>query len=134
MTDQELDLSKALTELLYGDESAEPLEEALDRLITPHFVQRINGQEYQRAAYTAHVREMRRMVVGGGGLRVLEQFSSDTGTAGRYLFTMVPADRPPLRFESHIFARVEDGRIARLVEVSRQIGDDEKEPPAADSA
>lgn len=130
---QELDLPKVLTELLHGDESAEPLEDALDRLVTPDFVQRINGQEYQRAAYTAHVREMRRMVVGGGGLRVLEQLTSGTGIAGRYLFTMVPADGHPLRFESHIFARVEDGRIARLTEVARQI-DDAEEPPAAGPA
>ncbi|MDH6222363.1 hypothetical protein [Streptomyces pseudovenezuelae] len=43
--------------------------------------------------------------------------------AGRYLFRMVPAQGPGMTFESHLFARVEAGRIDRLVEVARQTED-----------
>jgi hypothetical protein len=57
-------------------------------LITPNFVQRINGQVYDRDQYIPHVREMRLMVTGGGELQVLEQLATATGSAGRYLFRM----------------------------------------------
>ncbi|MDH6222058.1 hypothetical protein [Streptomyces pseudovenezuelae] len=70
---EEIDLPAVLSELLFGDESTEPLETTLDRLITPTFVQRINGAVYDRVAYIPHVREMRQLVVGGGELTVLEQ-------------------------------------------------------------
>ena len=118
-------LPAVLTELLYGNESDEPLEATLDRLITPNFVQRINGRVYRRSEYAAHVREMRQMVVGGGELRVLEQISTATRIAGRYLFSMVSADGQALSFESHLFARIDGGKVDRLVEVARQIGNDD---------
>ncbi|MEE1801224.1 nuclear transport factor 2 family protein [Streptomyces sp. JV176] len=121
------DLPAVLTELLYGDESAEPLERTLDKLITPDFVQRINGRVYRRAEYTAHVREMRQMVTGGGELQVLEQINTGSGIAGRFLFRMVPADGQALTFESHLFARIDGGRVARLIEVAHLIGDDHDE-------
>ena len=121
---EEFNLPAALTELLYGREDEEPLEETLERLVTPNFVQRINGEVYKRSEYTPHVREMRQMVVGGGELRVLEQLTTDTGIVGRYLFTMVPADGPALTFESHLFARIEGGRIDRMIEVARLIDDE----------
>jgi len=104
-----IDLPAALTELLYGDENTEPLERTLGRLIMPNFVQRINGRVYRRAEYPAHVREMRQMVAGGGEMRVLEQVSTETGIAGRYLFRMVSAEGQSLSFESHLFASVKDG-------------------------
>jgi hypothetical protein len=112
-------LSAVLTELLYGNENDAPLEATLDRLITPKFVQRINRHVYQRSEYTAHVREMRKMVVGGGELRVLEQISTATGIVGRYLFRMVSADGHDTSFESHLFARVDGGKVDRMVEVAR---------------
>ena len=117
-------LPAVLTELLYGNEDEEPLEETLDRLVSPNFVQRINGDVYKRSEYTAHVREMRQMVAGGGELRVLEQLSAATGIAGRYLFRMLPAEGPALTFESHLFARVEGGKIERMVEVARLVEDE----------
>jgi hypothetical protein len=120
---EEIDLPAVLSELLFGDESTEPLETTLDRLITPTFVQRINGAVYDRVAYIPHVREMRQLVVGGGELTVLEQFSAGSTVAGRYLFRMVPAQGPGMTFESHLFARVEAGRVDRLVEVARQTED-----------
>lgn len=119
------DLPTVLTELLYGNENDEPLEQTLDRLITPTFVQRINGQVYQRSEYTPHVREMRQMVVGGGELRILEQIATAIGIACRYLFTMTAADGQTLTFESHLFTRIDNGKVDRLVEVARQIGDDD---------
>jgi len=117
---KQFDLPAALTELLYGNENDEPLEKTLDRLITPNFVQRINGQVYNRDQYTAHVREMRLMVTGGGELQVLEQLATVTGFAGRYLFRMVQVGGPSFVFESHLFVRIEDGRIDRMIEVARQ--------------
>lgn len=117
------DLPAALTELLYGNENDEPLEKTLDRLITPTFVQRINGQVYNRDQYTPHVREMRLMVTGGGELQVLEQLETATGFAGRYLFRMVQGGGPMFTFESHLFARIEDGKIDRMIEVARQTED-----------
>ena len=70
---QGLQLSAVLNELLYGNEVMESVEQTLDRLVTPDFTQRINGQVYRRSEYAAHVREMRRLVAGGGEMRVLEQ-------------------------------------------------------------
>jgi hypothetical protein len=121
--DREFDLPAVLTELLYGDESTEPLERTLDRLVTPDFVQRINGRVYRRPEYDAHVREMRQLVTGGGEMRVLEQTGMGTAIAGRYLFRMVSAAGQSVTFESHLFARITDGRAERFVEVSRQIED-----------
>ena len=129
---EEIDLPTVLSELLYGDESREPLEKTLDRLITPTFVQRINGQVYDRNEYLPHVREMRQLVLGGGELTVLEQFSAGNAIAGRYLFRMVPAHGPILTFESHLFARVQNGRVDRLVEVARQTDDGDGDVLAAD--
>ncbi|WP_329057861.1 hypothetical protein [Amycolatopsis sp. NBC_01480] len=117
------DLPAALTELLYGNENDEPLEKTLDRLVTPGFVQRINGRVYDRDQYIPHVREMRRMVTGGGELQVLEQSATATGFAGRYLFTMVQDGGQAATFESHLFARIEDGKIDRMIEVARQAED-----------
>ncbi|MBV8317176.1 MAG: hypothetical protein JOZ53_19725 [Planctomycetaceae bacterium] len=48
-----------LNELLYGNEVTESVEQTLDRLVTPDFTQRINGQVYRRPEYAAHVRDMR---------------------------------------------------------------------------
>ena len=117
------DLPAALTELLYGNENDEPLEKTLDRLITPNFVQRINGKVYDRDQYIPHVREMRQLVTGGGELQVLEQLATATGFAGRYLFTLAQESGPTITFESHLFARIEDGRIDRMIEVARQTED-----------
>ncbi|MGY3676812.1 hypothetical protein [Streptomyces sp. TE33382] len=122
---QEFDLPAALTELLYGDETTEPLEDTLDRLLTPNFVQRINGRVYRRPEFTAHVREMRTQVVGGGEMRTLEQISTDAATAGRFLFRMVSSEGVELTFESHIFARINGGRAERFVEIARQITDND---------
>jgi hypothetical protein len=120
---KEINLPAVLSELLYGNENEEPLESTLDRLITPNFVQRINGQVFDRVEYVPHVRGMRQMVGGGGELTVLEQTDTDTGIAGRYLFRMVPAVGPELTFESHLFARIVDGKIDRMIEVARQTED-----------
>ncbi|KZM72709.1 hypothetical protein [Nocardia terpenica] len=120
MTEQ-FDLPAVLTELLYGTEDAEPLETTLDRLLAPDFVQRINGQVFQRQEFAPHVREMRKLAAGGGELQVLEQISTPAAVAGRYLFHMVAANGTALRFESHLFASVRDGTVARFVEVARQI-------------
>lgn len=125
--DEKFDLPAVIRELFYGDETTEPLEQTLDRLIAPNFVQRVNGQVYRRSEYTAHVREMRQMVVGGGELQVLEQIRRDSEFAGRYLFRMVTAEGQNLSFESHLFARVNNGRIERLIEVARQVENDADE-------
>jgi hypothetical protein len=121
-----LDLPAALAELAFGNEDSEPLEETLDRLVTPDFVQRINGTVQTRAEYLAHVRDWRKKVT-SGELRVLEQVSTPTAVAGRYIFTIVPAGGQQMDIESHLFARIEAGRIARLIEVARQaeVGDDD---------
>ena len=130
---QSFDLPSVLTELIYGDEAAEPLGQTLDRLLTPHFVLRINGQVYDRSEFTAHVREMRQMSVGGGEMRVLEQISTDTGIAGRYLFRMVPAEGQSLDIESHLFARVNDDKVERIIEIARQVENDAEEDLLADT-
>jgi hypothetical protein len=49
MINEGFDLPAVLTELAFGNESDEPLEGTLDRLITPNFVQRINGRVYPTA-------------------------------------------------------------------------------------
>ena len=124
---REYDVPAALTELFYGDESTEPLEQTLDRLMTPDFVLRANGQVYRGPENAAHIRELRQMAAGGGGVRVLEQVSTDTAIAGRYLFRMVTAAGQSLTFETHMFTRIADGRADRAVQVLRQIedGDDQ---------
>jgi hypothetical protein len=66
---QDFELPAVLNELLYGNEVMESVEQTVDRLVTPDFTQRINGQVYRRSEYAAHVREMRRLVTGGGGCR-----------------------------------------------------------------
>jgi hypothetical protein len=105
----------------------ESVEQTLDRLVTPDFTQRINAQVYRRSEYAAHVREMRRLVAGGGEMRVLEQVHAGESIAGRYLFRMVSADGQETIGESHLFARLRDGRVARFVEVARWVegADDE---------
>lgn len=40
--------------------------------------------------------------------------------AGRYVFTVV-SEQGPARFESHIFARVRDGRLTRMAEMERAL-------------
>jgi hypothetical protein len=130
---QGLDLPSLLTELLYGNEATEPVEQTVGRLLAPHFVLRLNGQVYDRSAFTAHVREMRRMTVGGGEIRVLEEVSTDTGTAGRYLFRMISAEGRILSVESHLFAKVDDGKVERIVEVARQLENDAEEDFLADT-
>ena len=109
-------LSAVLNELLYGNEVMEPVEQTLDRLVTPDFTQRINGQVHRRSEYAAHVREMRGSVAGGGEMRVLEQVDAGESIAGRYLFRTVSADGQDAIGESHLFARLRDGRVARWVE------------------
>lgn len=126
MTNEEFNLAAVLTELAYGNESEEPLEATLDRLVTPDFVQRVNGQVFQRSEYAAHVREWRQAVV-SGEIRVLEQVVMATRTAGRYLFRTVSADGQVRTFESHLFARIDDGKVGRLIEVARQTGDDDND-------
>jgi hypothetical protein len=122
MINEGFDLPTVLTELAFGNESDEPLEGTLDRLITPNFVQRINGRVYRRSEYAAHVREWRQTVA-SGELRVLEQVVTTTAIAGRYVFRTVSADEQVLTFESHLFARIDGGKVDRLIEVARQIGD-----------
>jgi hypothetical protein len=121
----EFDLPAVLTELLYGDETKEPIEQTFDRLLTPNYVQRINGSVYRLPEFAAHVREMRQMVVGGGEVRVLEEVKTDSAIAGRYLFRMVSADGQDLNFESHLFAKITGGKVERLVEVARQVEADD---------
>jgi hypothetical protein len=124
---QDFELSAVLNELLYGNEVMESVEQTLDRLVTPDFTQRINGQVYRRSEYAAHVREMRRLVAGGGEMRVLEQVDAGESIAGRYLFRMVSADGQETIGESHLFARLRDGRVARFVEVARWVEDADDE-------
>jgi len=116
---QHFELSAVLTELLYGNEVVESAEQILDRLVTPDFAQRINGQVYRRSEYAGHVHEMPRLVAGGGEMQVLEQVVAGESIAGRYLFRMVCADGHEMIGESHLFARLRDGRVARFVEVAR---------------
>jgi hypothetical protein len=127
------DLPSVLTELLYGDEAAEPLEQTLSRLLVPGFVLRIDGQIYDQSGFTAHVRELRRMTIGGGKLQVLEQISTDNRIAGRYLFLMTSAEGQRLSIEAHLFATVNDGKLARIIEVARQVGNDAEENFLADT-
>jgi hypothetical protein len=127
------DLPSVLTELLYGNEVAEPLEQTLDRLLAPRFVLRINGQLYDRSGFTAHVREMRRMTTGGGKIQVLEQMSTDNRIAGRYLLRMISAEGQSLSVEAHLFAKVNDGKLERIIEVARQAGNDGEENFLADT-
>lgn len=132
-----VDLAGALAELFYGDENGETLEQTLDRLVSPDFVQRINGQVYGRVAYAPHVREMRQMVTGSGDIRVLEEIQQGSRIAGRYLFAL-DTSGGRVQFESHIFAEVDKThKITHLIEVARQtLAEDSPEmlamTPAAD--
>jgi hypothetical protein len=99
------DLPSVLTELLYGDETAQPPEQTLDRLLAPRFVLCVNGQIYDRSGFTAHVREIRQISIGGGKFQVLEQISADNRIAGRYLFRTISAEGKSLSIEAHLFAR-----------------------------
>ncbi|MFF3734891.1 nuclear transport factor 2 family protein [Streptomyces sp. NPDC002476] len=131
---QTFDLKAVLTELLHGDEATEPLEDTLDRLLTPDFVQRINGRVHQRSEFAAHVREMRARVADGGELRTLQLIGTDSMAAGRFLFRMVSSEGAELTFESHLFARVSGGRAESFVEVARQVAtDDDKDLLTEDS-
>ncbi|MFF9322455.1 nuclear transport factor 2 family protein [Streptomyces sp. NPDC014735] len=131
---QEFDLKAVLTELLYGDEATEPLEDTLDRLLTPDFVQRINGRVHQRSEFAAHVREMRAQVADAGELRTLQLIGTDSMAAGRFLFRTVSSKGAELTFETHLFARVSGGRAESFVEVARQVApDDDKDLLAEDS-
>jgi hypothetical protein len=124
MMNEEFDLPAVLTKLAYGNGDDEPLEATMDRLITPDFVQRVNGGVYQRSEYIDHVREWRQTVA-DGELRVLEQVITATRIAGRYLFRTVSADGQVLTFESHLFAHIDDGKVGRFIEVGRPTRTDE---------
>lgn len=122
MTTLNYDLSAVLADLFYGDESTLTLPKALDLLLAPDFMQRVNGQRYDRAAYTDHVREMRELVASDGSVNVLQEVRAGTAIAGRYVFSFTVTSGQTVRFESHIFAEIaDDGRIRRLVEVGRQV-------------
>lgn len=98
------------------------MPEALDLLLVPDFVQRVNGERYDRAAYTDHVREMRGIVASDGSVDVLQEVRADTAIAGRYVFSFTATSGEAVRFESHIFAEIAaDRRVRRLVEVGRQV-------------
>jgi hypothetical protein len=70
------------------------------------------------------VREWRQKVA-DGELRVLEQISTAAVVADRYLFRTVSADGQIPVFESHLFSRIDGGKVDRLIEVARQVGDDD---------
>jgi hypothetical protein len=123
---QEFELVAVLTELLFGNEAAESVEQTLDRLVAPDFTQRVNGQVYQRPDYDAHVRAVRQRVT-GGEVHVLEQITAGDSIAGRYLFRIVSADGREAQWECHLFARLRDGLVASMVEVSRQVEDSDNE-------
>jgi hypothetical protein len=129
---QGFDLPSLLTALIFGDEATEPVEPTVGQLLAPDFVLRLNGKVYDRSGFTAHIHELRQLAAGGGEMVVLEEISTDTTIAGRYLFRMVPADGQSLRVESHVFAKVNDGRAERIVEVARQIENDTEENFLAD--
>ncbi|HEY2502411.1 MAG TPA: hypothetical protein VGI68_13595 [Mycobacterium sp.] len=113
----------ALAELFFRDELHEPLEQTLDRLVSPTFAQRINGHVYQRNDYLDHVRDMRG-TVNGGEVAVIEQLQIGDRIAGRYLFRVTQPDSRPAQFESHIFAEfTEEGQISRMCEVARVVDD-----------
>lgn len=121
-------LVDALSELFFGNEQAEQLEDTLGRLVAPGFRQRINGKVYGREEYTGHVREMRASV-DGGRVDVVEQLQDGSRIAGRYLFHVSQAAGQEATFESSIFAQLApDGRIERLAEVARvaEGGDDQE--------
>ncbi|WP_335934668.1 nuclear transport factor 2 family protein [Streptomyces sp. PTD5-9] len=122
---QEFDLKTALTELLYGDEATEPLEDTLDRWLTPDFVQRVNGRVCRRPEFAAHVREMRSRIADGGELRTLEVIGADGTAAGRFLFRTTSPEGAELTFESHLFVRVSGGRAKSFAEVARQVATDD---------
>ncbi|MFJ5265552.1 hypothetical protein ACIQAC_34330 [Streptomyces sp. NPDC088387] len=124
---QSFDLSSLLTELIYGSGAAEPVEQIVERLLAPHFALRNNGQVYDRSGFIAHVGELRQMAVGGGDIRVLEEISTDAGIAGRYLFRMLSAEGQSLSVEAHVFAKVNDGKVERIVEVARQVENTEED-------
>jgi hypothetical protein len=130
---QGFELSSLLTKLIYGDEATDPVDQTVDKLFAPHFVLRLNGAVYGRFGFTAHVREMRQMTAGGGEIRVLEEIGTDTRIAGRYLFRMVSQEGQSLSIEAHLFAKVDDGRVERIVEVARQVGNDAEEDFLADT-
>lgn len=116
-------LVDALGELFFGDEQQEPLEDTLDRLVSPDFCQRINGALYRRQEYFDHVRAMRG-TVSGGDVEVLEQVREGHTVAGRYLFRVVRSEGSAATFESSIFARLgTDGRIDQLAEIGRLVED-----------
>ncbi len=124
-TQTNFDIAAVLVELFFGDESSELLEATLERLVSKDFVQRINGQVYERGAYLAHVREMRQMVTGSGDLRVLEEVRQGPMIAGRYIFSLGTA-AGLVQFESHLFAEIDgEDKILRLVEVARQTSDED---------
>ncbi len=112
-----------LSELFFGDEQQEPLEDTLDRLVSPDFCQRINGAVHRRQEYANHVRMMRG-TVSGGHVEVLEQVREGQTVAGRYLFRVVRSEGSAATFESGIFARLgADGRIDQMVEIGRLVED-----------
>lgn len=122
----DFDLSVVLAELFYGDESTVALPVTLDRLLAPDFVQRVNGDEYDRATYTDHVRQVRGMVGSNGRVRVREEVRQRTAIAGRYTFSFTGTNGEAIEFETHVFAQLApDTRIPQLVEVGRQITPDE---------
>jgi hypothetical protein len=130
---QSFDLPSVLTELIYGDEATESLEQTIGRTLARYFVLRLNGQMYDRSKFTTHILQMRQMTSGGGEIRVLEQISTATAVAGRYLFRMVSAERRSLTVEAHLFARVNEGKVERIIEVARQVENDAEEDFLADT-
>ncbi|HET6499221.1 MAG TPA: hypothetical protein VFG87_00535 [Amycolatopsis sp.] len=130
---QGFDLPSLLTKLIYGDEATESVEQIVEQLLAPRFVLRFNGQVFGRSEFIAHVRESRRMAVGGGELRVLEEISTDTRISGRYLFRLISAEGRSLGVESHLFAKIDDGRVERIVEIARQVEGDTEEDFLADT-
>lgn len=85
-----------------------------------------------RSSFTAHVREIRQIST-GGKIQELEQISADNRIAGRYLFRTMSAEGKSLSIEAHLFAKVSDGKLGRIVEVAREVGNDAEENFLADT-
>ena len=121
MTENQFDLGEALSLLAFSEENEHPLDQLVEELTAEGFFHRMNGRLISRAEYADHFRELRKMAVGGGDLRTLQEVRHGDQIAARYLFTVNLADDSKLVFEALVFAAVREGRAAWIVEVNRPV-------------
>ncbi len=115
---------RLLDELLFAPQDDEPVEVAVDRLVTPEFTDTIDGVTLGHPAFVEHVRTMR-ATVATGRVVPLEGVREGRSFAHRHLVDLHRTDGSQQRLLVLMFGTTApDGRIERLDELTLDVTSD----------